>query len=178
MRIFSDDDAERLQNSIKSRVHEDKEMFFSYFEHAALEYYIRYLAINKEELLSNIETEIRKQSPNTRVRVRIAFFNTFRETTSEYRSFRRHYQEEELIKNNDPRCYFQSMSGIHITDLRAIYRHSNFRQALNEILGISGLSIRLTSEKIGEINGVIQYSNTLWLQYTPKYTSRAKSHPA
>jgi hypothetical protein len=178
MRIFSDDDAERLENSVKSRVQEDKEMFFSYFEDLALDHYIAYIAVNKEMLLSNIETEIRKHSPNTRVKIPIACFPTFRETTSEYRSLRRQYQEEQLINNNTPSCYFQSMSGIHITDLRAIYRHSSFRQVLNEILGLSLLSIKLTSEHLGERDGVMEYSNTLWLQFNTRYTSRAKSHLA
>lgn len=175
MRIFSEDDAERLQNSVKSRAHDDKEMFFSFFEHAAVEYYIAYFAANKEVLLSNIETEVRKYSPNTRVRVPVAVFNTYRETNSKYRKIRRQYQEEDLIIYNNPSCYFQCLSGLHITDLRAIYRHSNFKNTLNEILGVSSLSVYMTSEHIGENNGVIQYSNTLWLQFDPKCTSRARS---
>jgi hypothetical protein len=176
MRIFTEEDVEQLENCLLSRVHEDKEMFFAYFEREAVEHYIEYFATNKHNIISDIEKEIRKQSPNMPVKIPIVSFCTFKETSRKHKQTRRLLQEQSLLDFGYPSCYFQCLSGIHITDLRAIFRHSNFKQVMGELLGPE-FELFMTSPRTDVIDGVTEYSNTLWLKFTPKCTSSSKSRP-
>ena len=177
MPIFTEEDVEQLENCVLSRVHEDKEMFFSYFEHEAVEHYIEYFTNNKHNIISDIEREIRKQSPNMPVKIPIVSFYTFKETSRKHKQTRRRLQEQALLEFGQPASYFQCLSGIHITDLRAIFRHSNFKQIMGELLG-SEFELFMTSPQSAIIDGVTEYSNTLWLKFNPKCTSSSKSLPA
>ena len=177
MRIFTEEDVGHLKELVVHRIREDKEMFFSYFEYIATERYFEYFLTNKESIMSCIDSEIRRQSPNALIRVPLVTFTTFKETAPKYRQTRRRLQEEQLHSNCYPQCYFHSMSGIHITDLASIYRHSNFRRALNESMGSEGITVSLNSVYLAEVDGVKRYTNTLWIRYNPKCTSSSKSRP-
>ena len=177
MRIFSEEDVGHLKELVAHRIRDDRKMFFSYFEYIAVERYIEYLLTNKESIMSCIDSEIRRQSPNALIRVPLVTFTTFKETAPQFRRTRRVLQEEQLHSNSYPQCYFHSMSGIHITDLASIYRHSNFRQAINEVMGCDGITVSLTSLYLAEVDGVKRFTNTLWVRYNPKCTSSSKSRP-
>jgi hypothetical protein len=176
MRVFTEEDVEQLENCVVNRFQEDKEMFFAYFEHEAVEHYIKYFTTNKHNIISDIEREIRRQSPNMPVKIPIVSFFTFKETSRKHKESRRKLQEQSLLEFAYPSCYFQCLSGIHITDLRAIYRHSNFKQVMGELLGPE-FELVMTSPRTDVIDGVAEYSNTLWLKFTPKCTSSSKSRP-
>jgi len=176
MRIFTEEDVEQLENCVVNRFQEDKEMFFAYFEHEAVEYYINFFTTNKEHFISCIETEIRKQSPNMPIKIPIVSFFTFKETSRKHKEARRKLQEQSLLEFVYPSCYFQCLSGIHITDLRAIYRHSNFKQIMGELLGPE-FELFMTSSPGRIADGVAEHSNTLYLKFNPKCTSSSKSRP-
>lgn len=170
MVIFSPRDVERITTVHKRRVAEDRELFFSYFEDEALRYYEQYFKDNKELILSQVESELRRVSPNMPVQIRIARFFTFKEKSAEFRALRRAYQDEQILIGDTPKCYFHSLSGIHITDLRAIFHNSRFRQRLLESIGIPNSGLCIKSQLLCDYTGVAEYENVLYLTYIPKYT--------
>jgi hypothetical protein len=93
--------------------------------------------------------------------VPILTFYTFQQTSVYGKAYRRYLQE--LYSTYTPGTYFKSLSGLHIVDLAAIYRNSDFRQRMNDALGSEMFYVTLTSKINMEEHSVREYENVLWL---------------
>jgi hypothetical protein len=161
MSIFTAEDEDRILTIHYRRINEDKKLFFEYFSDIAVEEITKIIWNRKEELLSNIEQHACRYSSRNIRQFPILIFKSYRQTSIRGKARRRYLQEV----NSDivPGSYFKSSAGIHIVDLSAIYRHSDFCARVNDAIGSNMFYISLTSNQVSENDNVREYENTLWL---------------
>ena len=161
MTIFTAEDEQRILAIHYHREVEDKKLFFEYFSDIAVEEIVALIQSQKEYLLSNIEQNARRYASRHVRQFPILRFKSFSQTSIRGKANRRYLQE--IYSNTVPGSYFKSIAGIHIVDLSAIYRHSDFRSRVNDALGSSMFNISLVSVPTAERGYVREYDNILWL---------------
>lgn len=161
MTIFTAEDEQRIRDVHEKRRAEDKQLFFQYFSDIAVEELTEIIRSRKDGLLNAIEQNANSYTSRHVRKVPILTFSSFQQTSLVGKAYRRYLQE--LYSNQVPGSYFKSLSGLHIVDLAAIYRNSDFRQRITEVLGSEMFYITLTSRITNEDNYVREYENVLWL---------------
>jgi hypothetical protein len=162
MPIFTPEDEHRIRAVHERRASEDRKLFFDYFSDIAVQEITTFIQSCKEELLINIEQHARRYASRNVRKIPILEFKTFQQTSMAGKRRRRYLQE--VHSNIVPGSYFKSLAGIHIVDLAAIYRNSNFRERLNEAIGSDMFYVTLTSQPtVSNEVAVREFENTLWL---------------
>jgi hypothetical protein len=157
MPIFTAEDEDALQLARQENSAYNRELFFAYFEHVAVEAIVEQITAQKSEILA------RFKAGNTEYEL-LRFF-TYSACSGESNFYRRLLQEDEKT-SSPPGCYFSSLTGIHITDLRAIYVHSQFRKRIQEELGTDMLKVHMYSWKDLETPAITKYENRFVIKYT------------
>jgi hypothetical protein len=157
MPIFNAEDEQTLTVAKAEWKRYNRELFFAYFEHVAVEAIIEQITAQKSEILA------RFKAGNTEYE--LLRFSTYSSSSCESNFYRRLLQEDEKT-SSPPGCYFTSLTGIHITDLRAIYVHSQFRKRIQEEIGTDMLKVHMYSRKEFETPAITKYENRFVIKYT------------
>lgn len=162
MSLFTPEDELRIRSANERRAAEDKALFFDYFCDMAVKEIVELISREKESLLKRLEANLQTYSMRNTHCVPILQFSSFQQTCMDGKRNRRALQDL-YASISAPGSYYTSLSGLHIVDLAAIYRNSNFRQSVNEAIGSDMFYITLTSKIDLEQENVREYRNTLWL---------------
>lgn len=162
MGIFSAEDEQRIRSIHEQRAEEDKRMFFDYFCDKAVETIVNMIAYNRDVYLQQFEEHARTYSTRHTRSIPIMKFSSFEHRSISGKLQRRYAQDFNLLYET-PGSYYTSLSGLHIVDLSAIYRNSEFRERVNAALGSNAFTIHLVSKVDAELQDVRSYTNTLFL---------------
>lgn len=161
MSIFTVEDAERIRSIHETRAEEDKKLFFDYFCDKAVDEITDMISVNKETYLQEFEKHARTYSTRNVRSIPILEFKSAKELNPNGRFSRKntqlYYSLYEPLGS-----YYSSLSGLHVVDLSAIYRNSEFRSRMNERLG-GMFSIHMRSTIDWEMNDMRIYKNILYL---------------
>lgn len=157
MPIFNAEDEQTLTLAKEEWAKYNRELFFAYFEHLAVEAIVEQITAEKNEIIARF-----KAGNNQYELLRFFTYGTTNQSLSLYR---RMLQEDEKT-SSPPGCYFHCLNRTHITDLRAIYVHSQFRERLHEKLGTNMLTIHIYSNKDSDVMGITRYENRLVIKCT------------
>lgn len=162
MPIFTPEDEEHICSLHTRRVIEDRKLFFDYFGDIAVDTIVDLIQKEKNSLIERIEANISTYSMRHERRIPLLNFRTFQQTSMKGKMKRRDLQNLYSIIGS-PGTYYTSLSGMHIVDLAAIYRNTDFRQRVNEAIGSNMFQISLSSVIDHEEDHVREYQNTLYL---------------
>jgi hypothetical protein len=162
MTVFTPEDEFRIRSANERRAAEDRALFFDYFCDMAVKKIVELISREKESLLKRVESNLQTYSTRNTRCVPILQFRSFQQTCMNGKRYRRALQDL-YASISAPGSYYTSLSGLHIVDLAAIYRNSDFRQRVNEAIGSDMFYITLTSKVDIEQKNVREYENTLWL---------------
>jgi hypothetical protein len=157
MPIFTAEDEDALQLARQENSAYNRELFFAYFEHLAVEAVAEIIRAQKAHIMTRFKAGDKEYE--------LLRFFTYAATTPASHFYRRLLQEDEK-SSSAPGCYFTSLSGIHIADLRAIYVHSQFRARIQEELGTDMMTLKMRSRKENDVLGITRYENRLIIKCT------------
>lgn len=161
MAIFTPEDEKRIRYIHQQRATEDKKLFFDYFCDKAVDEITEVITYNKEAYLQEFEKHARTYSTRHVRSIPILNFKSVEQLNMNAKTYRKNLQCY-YAQYEPAGSYYTSLSGLHVVDLSAIYRNSEFRVKMNQRLG-EAFSITMQSTIVSEVDSVRIYENVLYL---------------
>ena len=155
--FFVDSEVDGILAVRQQREKQAREDYFAYFSELALDYYGNMIAEKRGQILQDMLSAAMRGPFLSSIQVPLHRMYTYEGNRN--RAARRMYEND--VYNTG--SWFHSLSGLHRANMYAIFKHSDFKQKLDERLG-RGMFVTMTSKHVKTtLEGIKEYELVLWM---------------